>query len=229
MTVAAFDPSLTHFGYVLLDETKEGKDAFLGSGTFKTDPKDGLLIQRIITQRERVKKFLIENNIKFVAMESPYWGDFNTEILFALNQHIHEIFLNLNMFVLYVQPQSLKKFACPHLKPNEVNKHHMVHQAKTELEKHGRKFSEHVSDAYFAGKLGCIFHRWYIQKAMTDEELPEYLQDLFAGKHTYTKGAKKGITDYTGIIYKENDQFFDYSKQNRKTTTIINEVQNGHQ
>ncbi len=200
MTIAAFDPSLTHFGWVLIDETKEGKDAFLDAGTFKTDPSDGLLIQRIILQRERVRKFLTDNHIGFVSMEAPYWGDFSTEILFALNQHIHELFLNMNMFVFYVQPQSLKKFACPTLNPREINKHHMVHQAKTELDKHGKKFSEHVSDAYFAGKLGSIFHKWYIQKILTDEQLPEYLLELFAGKHTFVKGAKKGITEYTGII-----------------------------
>jgi hypothetical protein len=42
------------------------------------------------------------------------------------------------------------------------------------------------------------------------------------------KGAKKGITEYNGIIYKENDQFFDYKKQTRKTTDIISEVKNGN-
>jgi len=228
MTIAAFDPSLTHFGWVLLDETKEGKEAFLDSGTFKTEPSDGLLVHRLILQRERVRKFLVDNKIQFVAMEAPYWGDFNTEILFALNQYIHEMFLNMDMFVFYIQPQSLKKFACPGLKTNEITKHHMVHQAKTELDKHGRKFSEHVSDAFFAGKMGAIFHKWFIQKVITDDELPEYLKELFAGKYTFVKGKKKGITEYTGIIYKENDQFFDYRKQNRKTQTIINEVANGH-
>jgi len=163
-------------------------------------------------------------------MEAPFWGDFNTELLFALNQYIHELFLNMDMFIFYVQPSSLKKFACPELcaKKEKIDKRHIVHQAKTELEKHGRRFSEHVSDAYFAGKMGCIFHQWYIQKTITDEELPEYLRELFAGKHTFVKGARKGITEYTGIIYRENDQFFDYSKQSRKTDTIIKEVQNGH-
>jgi len=226
--IAGFDPSLTHFGWVLLDETRQGKEALLSSGTFKTDPSDGLLIQRLILQRERVKRFILNNKIQFVAMEAPYWQDFNTEILFALNQFIHEQFLNLNTFVFYVQPVSLKKFACPKLNPCEVTKHHMIHQAKTELDMHGKRFSEHVSDAYFAGKLGCLFYNWYVSKNLTEEELPEYARELFFGKHTYVKGLKKGLTDYNGIIYKENDQFFDYTKQNRKTTTIINEVLYGN-
>ena len=227
MTIASFDPSLTHYGWVLLDETKEGKEAFLDSGTFKTDTSDGLLVHRLILQRERVRKFLLDNNIKFVAMEAPYWQDFSTELLFALNQYIHEVFLNLDMFILYIQPQSLKKFACPGVKTKDITKHHMVHQAKTELELHGKRFSEHVSDAYFAGKLGCIFYKWFFLKTLHDEDLSEYLRELFYGKHTFVKGKKKDITEYTGIIYKENDQFFDYKKQTRKTPNIISEVKNG--
>ena len=228
MTIASFDPSIAHFGYVLLDETKDGKESFLGSGTFKTDTSNGLLVQRLILQRERVRKFLLNNNIKFVAMEAPYWQDFSTELLFALNQYIHEVFLNLDLFILYIQPQSLKKFACPKIKVKDITKHHMVHQAKTELELHGKKFSEHVSDAYFAGKLGAIFHKWYFQKTMADEDLPQYLKELFYGKHIFVKGTKKGITEYNGIIYKENDQFFDYKKHPRKTINIISEAQNGN-
>jgi Holliday junction resolvasome RuvABC endonuclease subunit len=228
MTIASFDPSLTHFGWVLIDESRQGKEALLDSGTFKTDPSDGLLVHRLIKQRERVKKFLVENKIEFISMEAPYWQDFSTELLFALNQYIHEIFLNLDIFILYIQPTSLKKFACPHMNPHKVTKHHMVHQAKTELDMHGKRFSEHVSDAYFAGKLGSIFYNWHIKRNIQDQDLPEYLRELFCGKHTFTRGSKKGLTEYTGIIYKENDQFFDYRKQPRKSINIINEVANGN-
>jgi hypothetical protein len=225
--IASFDPSLTHFGWVLFDETKEGKDSLLSFGTFKTDTSDGLLVQRLILQRERIRTLILKNNIEFITMEAPYWQDFSTEILFSLNQYLHEVFLNHNIFVLYIQPTSMKKFACPNLKAHEITKHHVVHQAKTELEKHGKRFSEHVSDAYFIGKIGNLFYKWYISKTIDEKALPEYLKELFAGKHTYVKGTKKGLTDYNGIIYKENEQFFDYRKHNRKTQTIINEVSNG--
>jgi Holliday junction resolvasome RuvABC endonuclease subunit len=227
MPIAGFDPSMTHFGWVLLDEVKEGKDALLDYGIFKTEPSDGLIVQRLITQRERVLKFLIENKIKFVSMEAPIWQDYSTEILWALNQFLHELFLNLNIFVMYVQPMSLKKFACPDKNPLEMTKHHIVHQAKTELDKHGRRFAEHNADAYFVGKMGAYFYRWFFLKTIKDNQLPEYLQDFFFGKHTFVKGIKKGTTEYHGIIYKENDQFFDYTKHKRKTESIKEEVLHG--
>ncbi len=225
--IAGFDPSMTHFGWVLLDEVKEGKEALLDHGIFKTEPSDGLIVQRLITQKERVSKFLIDNKIKFVSMEAPIWQDFSTEILWALNQFLHEVFLNNSVFVMYVQPMSLKKFACPDQNPLELTKHHIVHQAKTELGLHGRRFAEHVADAYFVGKIGAYFYRWFFLKMLKDADLPEYLQDFFCGKHTFVKGIKKGTTEYHGIIYKENDQFFDYTKHKRKTVDIKKEVQNG--
>jgi Holliday junction resolvasome RuvABC endonuclease subunit len=224
MTIAGFDPSMTHFGWVLLNEAKEGKESLINYGIFKTEPSDGLIVQRLITQKERIQKFLLDNKINFVSMEAPIWQDFNTEILFALNQFLHQIFLDQNIFVIYVQPMSLKKFACPNINTLEVTKHHVIHQAKTELEKHGRRFAEHNADAYFVGKIGAYFYQWYFLKTIKDNDLPEYLQDLFFGKHTFVKGIKKGTTEYHGIIYKENDQFFDYTKHKRKTENIKEEV-----
>lgn len=227
MPVAGFDPSLTHFGWVILDEKKKGKNALIDYGTFKTEPADGLLIQRLLMQRERIRKFLSENDIKLVCMEAPFWQNFSTEILFAMNQFLHEVFLDLGSYVVYIQPSSLKKYAIPDMNPNEVTKHHMVHKAKDELDKHGSKFSEHLADAYFVGTAGMWFYRWFFLKELTDDQLPEYLRELFCGKHTYKRGIKKGLTEYKGIIYRENDQFFDYSKQDLKLKDIIEGVYNG--
>jgi Holliday junction resolvasome RuvABC endonuclease subunit len=227
MPVAGFDPSLTHFGWVILDENKKGKKALLDYGTFRTEPADGLLIQRLLMQKERVRKFLTENDIRLISMEAPFWQNFSTEILFAMNQFLHEVFLDLSSYVVYIQPSSLKKYAIPDMNPNEVTKHHMVHQAKTELDKHGSKFSEHLADAYFVGTAGWWFYRWFFLKVIKEEDLPDYLRELFCGKHTYKRGIKKGLTEYKGIIYRENDQFFDYSKQSRKLKDITEEIQNG--
>jgi len=224
--IAAFDPSITHLGWVVFDENKTGKEAVLEGGVFKTTPADGLLVERLITQRERVRALLASRNIKFISMEAPYLQDYNTELLFALNQHIHEAFLDQKVFVMYVQPQTLKRFAVPEIKLADVNKHHVTHQAKKELDRIGRRFSEHVADAYFAGKVGLRFYQWYFMKKFADEELTEREHKLFCGKHTFKRGIKKGLTEYTGIIYRENDQFFDYRKRERDSIKIAEEIRN---
>jgi len=160
-------------------------------------------------------------------MEAPYLQDFNTELLFALNQHIHEVFLDEKIFVLYIQLQTLKRFAVPEIKLADVTKHHITHQAKKELDRMGRRFSEHVADAYFAGKVGLKFYQWYFMRKYTDDSLTERERKLFCGKHTFKRGNKKGLTEYTGIIYRENDQFFDYTKRERNSDIIAEEIQNG--
>jgi len=227
MPIAGFDPSLTHFGWVILDEHKSGKESLIKKGTFKTKPNDGLLVQRLIMQRERIRKLLENHKIKFVSMEAPYFMDFNTELLFALNQQIHEVFLNLGIYVIYIQPQTLKKIAIPTMNPQDVTKHHMVHQAKNELDKHGKVLSEHEADAYFAGKVGTKFYQWHFLKKLSDKDLSNDERDLFCGKHTFTRGIKKGITEYKGLIYRDNEQIFDYSIQKRKTKNIKKEIDNG--
>jgi len=221
--IAAFDPSITHFGWVILDETKSGRESVLKAGVFKTEPSGGLLVQRLIMQRERVRWLLEQEKITFIATEAPYWGDFSTELLFALNQFLHEVYMNQKAYVVYIQPTTLKKITYPELKVDEVTKHHMTHRAKEELNRQGKRFSEHVADAYFVGKLGLRYYQWLFLKQIPDVDLTEAEQDLFCGKHTYVRGEKKGITEYTGIIYRENDQFFDY-RAKKDTQTIIKEL-----
>ena len=226
MTILSIDPSLTHCGWVLFDENKTGKEAVLETGVHQTKPIEGLFIQRLITQRERFRLMIQEHKIKFVAMEAPHWDNFSTEILYAVHQHLNEAFLDEGIFLLYLQPSTVKKYAYPDMDPDRITKHYMIDAAKKELGLQ-KKPSEHVADAYFIGKIGLKFHQWYIQHKIKDEELSDRERDLFCGKHTYVKGVKKGVTEYTGIIYRENECFYDYAKQSRTSKIITKEVQDG--
>lgn len=227
MPIAGFDPSVTHFGWVILDEHEGGKNALLDHGTFKTTPADGLLVQRLITQRERIRKLLADWDISFVSMEAPILDDYSTEMLFALNQFMHEVFLNAKTFVVYIQPFNLKKIVWPDLPPLEVTKHHVVHMAKTELDLHGKVFSEHCSDAYFIAKIGRRFYQWFIERSIKDEDLTPEEHHLFCHKHTFKRGKRKGMTEYKGLIYKENEQFFDYRHKRKRTKDLVKEIKNG--
>jgi Holliday junction resolvasome RuvABC endonuclease subunit len=213
-------------GWVIVDEAKTGKEAVLEAGVFKTSPKDGLLVQRLVAQREKVRLLLSSRGVKFVAMEAPLFKDFSTELLFALHQHLHEVFLDQQIFLLYLSNSTVKKYAYPDMDPDEITKNHMTHLAKKELGRMGKRFSEHAADAYFVGKIGLKFHQWFFQHKFKDKDLSEYEQHLFCGKHTFVKGLKKGMTEYTGLIYRENDQFFDYTKHSRSTKIITEEIKN---
>lgn len=225
--IAAFDPSVTHLGWVTFDETLSGREAVKEAGVFITDTSTGMLVQRLIQQREKVRELLLTRNIKFVTMEAPILQEFSTEMLYAMHYYLHEVFLDLGVFLLLIHSSTWKSVFFPGTNSNEVTKHMSSHLAKTELDRQGKRFSEHVADAYHLGKIGHTFHQWHFQRKIKDEELSEKLRELFCGKHTFTRGIKKGLTEYTGLIYRENELFFDYSKQPRKTATIIKEIQDG--
>ena len=67
----------------------------------------------------------------------------------------------------------------------------------------------------------------YRAEELKDEDLSKHEYDLFCGKHIFKKGAKKGFVEYTGMIYKENEKFFDYTNKTRKSKTIFQEIQDG--
>jgi Holliday junction resolvasome RuvABC endonuclease subunit len=225
--IVGIDPSLTHLAWVILDENKTGKAAVLEMGTFITKKSDGLLVQRLIMQKERLRLLLSSRGIKFVTMEAPIMKDWSTELLYALHQYLHEVFLDQKVFLLYLQPSTIKKYAYPDMDPKEVTKSFMTHAAKKELNKPGRGLSEHIADAYFAGKIGLKFYQWYFMHKFTDTDLSEQEQKLFCGKHQFVKGLKKGLMEYTGIIYRENEQFFDFSKYPRDSKIIAKEIIDG--
>lgn len=209
------DPSLRKAGYVVLDI--DGPDnVVVDKGLLKTSDTDGILIQRILKQQDQIKKKLQEYKINVVGMEAPFFGGNEAEHLFALNQFIHEIFLELGTYVVAFPPQQLKKLALPHLKVEDIGKAHMVDAAKTVLGLHGQRLANDIADAFWAGYFGKRFYNFFVLKTLKEENLKEYERGVFCGKHTFTRGVKKGFTEYTGYIYRENEMFFDFEKIKRR-------------
>lgn len=227
--IIGIDPSLTHVGWVLFDENKMGKESVLQAGVFKTSTADGLYANRLIMQRERIRLLLSFYNIKFVAMEAPLLEEWSTELLYALHQFFHDVFLDLKIYMVYLQPSTVKKYAYPDKDPAEVTKHDMTHMALKELNRLGKRFSEHAADAYFIGKIGLKYYQWLFMKKFTDDDLSDAERNLFCGKHTFVKGIKKGFTEYTGIIYRENERFYDYTKQQKTSQMLAKEIHDGGQ
>ena len=211
------DPSLRKAGYVILD-IDGPDDLVVEKGLLKTDDSDGILIQRILKQQDQVKKKLQEYNINVVGMEAPFFGGNEAEHLFALNQFIHEVFLELGTYVIALPPQQLKKLTIPNLSVADIGKAHMVDAAKTILNMQGQRLANDIADAFWAGYFGKRFYKFFVLKTLKEEDLKEYERNVFCGKHTFTKGMKKGFTEYTGYIYRENEMFFDFEKIKRRLT-----------
>jgi Holliday junction resolvasome RuvABC endonuclease subunit len=209
------DPSLRKAGYVVLD--MDGPDDLIvEKGLLKTDDSDGILIQRLLKQQDQIKKKLEEYNINVVGMEAPFFGGNEAEHLFALNQFIHEIFLERGTYVVAIPPQQLKKLTLPDLSVADIGKAQMIDAAKEFLNIFGKKLANDIADAFWAGYFGKRFYKLFVLKTLKEEDLKKYEREVFCGKHTFTRGIKKGFTEYTGYIYRENQMFFDFEKIKRR-------------
>jgi Holliday junction resolvasome RuvABC endonuclease subunit len=213
--ILGLDPSLRKAGYVVLD-TEKPDNIVEEKGLLKTSSLDGILVQKLVKQAGRVGDLLEKYNISFVGMEAPFFDANSTELLFALNQYLHKVFLDHDTFVVCFPPQMLKKLTYPDLSVAVVAKPHMIHKAKDMLGLHGHRLAEDVADAYWAGYFGKRYYRWHFAKTLTDADLGEYERGAYSGTHTYTRGKKKGVTDYTGIVYRENELFYDFSAIKRR-------------
>lgn len=214
------DPSLQKAGYVVLDINKPD-NIVEDKGLLKTSPEDGILVLRLLKQVSQIQEKIEKYNIKFIGMEAPFYEAFSTEMLFALNQFLHRMFLEKELFVVCFPPQMLKKLVFPDQKVNEIHKPEMIDKAKTAIGLQGRRLAEDVADAYWAGIFGKKFYKWHIEKAICDKDLGEYESHVFCGKKTFVRGEKKGTTEYTGIVYRENELFFNFEAIKRRNENAL--------
>lgn len=205
MRVLGLDESITSFGWCVLESNK-----IIDKGTFKTDPRTGLMLQRLMLQRDRVKDLIKRFNIKYIGIEAPLQNVRSSEILYALNQFLHEIFLNEKLNVVQFAPLKLKALAIPTMLPTKVLKSDMVDLMKKEIGSE-KRIKHDIADAYFAAKFGNFWWEWLTEK--TDfSKLPLHVQQSFKKEHTFTRGKKKGFVEKSGIYYRKNSQYWVYKE-----------------
>jgi len=211
------DPSIKKTGYAVFD-TADPADSVVERGRLKTSRSDGVLVQRLLKQAGQVRELMERHSIEFISMESPYFGGNEAEHLFALNQFLHREWLEMGTYVIVFPPQQLKKLAVPDMSVNDVHKPQMINGVKELLGIYGQRITDDEADAVWAGWLGKQFYNWRIDKIISDSDLRADLMKAFAHKHTYTRRPKKGSTDYKGLIYRENELFFDFKKIRERQT-----------
>lgn len=207
MRVLGVDPSLTNFGYVVLEDSK-----ILEKGRFQTSPEDGLNVQRYVLQANRLAELARKYDIKYLATESPIFDMFSTEILYGLQSFLHCAYWSLGLKVLNLTPPQIKSYACPHMSANKVLKSDMVKAARAELGmRENERLSNDVADAYFVSRIGLRWWQFY-EKELPEKELTEKEKHMFTGQHTFTRGKKKGQTEKKGFIFRKNELYYLYDE-----------------
>lgn len=218
-TVLGLDLSLRKAGFCVIDPStwvpgKSGTPNMIDSGRLTTTVLDGFDTLRLMKQQKQVRALIEKYNVKLICVEQFYFDDGESELLFALHQFIRVVFFEAGVTVIALGNGVLKHLAWPVLNNTiqSVEKPQMMARAKEVLGIRGKGMVDDVADAFWAMYAAVHFYHWHVSKKLKDKDLGEYLLKVFAGKHTYTRGEKKGTTEYTGVIYRENELFFDYTK-----------------
>ena len=119
--ILGLDASIRKAGFCVVD-TDAPPFTIVERGRLYTTVADGIPIQRLLKQQKQIRELLERHSIDFVSMEAPYFGDGESERLYALNQFLHAVFLDRGTFVIAFPPQQLKKLAIPEKYSDEVHK-----------------------------------------------------------------------------------------------------------
>lgn len=206
---------MSNLGYVVLEDEK-----ILEKGRIQTDTTNGLDLQRYLIQANGVTSIVRKYEIKHVATEAPFFSSFSTELLFALQSVLHLAYWSLGLRVVCLAPLTVKGYACPHMKAQDVKKPDMVNAARIALKmRETERLANDVADAFWIAKLGS---RWwgYYNKNVTAGELTEREHGIFLAEHTYTKGKKKGVTERKGIAYRKNELYYLYDELPKPAITF---------
>ncbi|MDB4330173.1 crossover junction endodeoxyribonuclease RuvC [bacterium] len=187
-TVLGLDLSMTSAGWFLQDGKKK-----YSYGSFKTKPKDGIDIKRLMLQRDRIVNLFNEYKIDHIGIEQPFLRSFNTEKLYALHQFILEVCYTRHINVVYITPAQIKAFATG---SGKAQKNEIVFKTKKVLNLKEQRINDDECDAYWVGVIAKKFWEFYYGE-VTEEELTP--QEKYIILKTKTKRP--------GLIKKKNDSF----------------------
>lgn len=212
MIVLGLDPSLTGYGWCLIDTEKEGMSQVLDYGVFKTTAKT-YMPRRYRNLANSLDEIIRESeyDIDWVGVEHPPFNASYSLGLYALFMYTWEILMDHRLGFVYFLPTQLKAYVRSVLDDTgKMFKSDMKDAMKQLLndEWEGR-LNNNVADAYLVAYHAGRF------KQLVDEELSESdLTEKEAASWTKTiKRRKTGKIDKVGTLYQEDDKWFDLSKE----------------
>lgn len=208
MRVIGLDPSLSSYGWCILDAESDGTTSVVDRGRFMTG-SHWLEIKRYLHLRACLREVILRYGPKAAGLETPYFGGDYSEGLYALFVINQEVLYRNGVDTVYFAPTQLKKLASGDTKGKKMFKSDMIAEAK--------KFSgiqvwnADEADAYHASKFGSRFWQ-LVSKDITEQELSPVEEAVFLNRHSFTRGKKAGTTEENGIFFKRMKRWFPFSK-----------------
>jgi Holliday junction resolvasome RuvABC endonuclease subunit len=213
MRILGLDPSLTNYGWALYDTQAAGKLRCPDRGRFRTKARQFCdEVDRYIYMRENLRAKIAELNPDAMGIEHPVFGEDYSEGMFGLFLFSMEAIKTSKKNLVLFAPPQVKKSAKDVLeRPDKwkMGKSDMVDAASEHAG--GGKWDHNEADAYHVARLAGCFWEFYSGNLKT-ENLSTYETKLFTEIKTITKGKRAGQTQIKGILHRESDRFFLWSK-----------------
>ena len=231
MRVIGCDPSLTNFGWALHDTDGVGPSRCLDRGRFKTSSKT-LFVERYCEMRANVTNLVKRFDVSRIGVEYPIFNDLWSEGMYGLFLYTCEALRAARVDVVFFSPGQIKGHArdlsvtiidpisgIPSTEPFrpkswKMEKPDMVEAARIDTGGEG-KWNHNEADAYWVARTSGRF--WLFHDGLlTLDDLTVRERKQFAEIRTIGRGAREGMVEKKGILYRENERFFLWSKEKQK-------------
>jgi len=214
MLVLGLDPSLTNFGWAVHDTSPPvgNRSRCVLRGRFQTSSKT-LFIDRYTDLRESLRKLVQDVKPDRVGLEFPVFNNLWSEGMYGLFLYTCEALKDEKQDVVFWSPGQIKAHARESLgRPDkwDMKKGDMVEAAKDDVG--GGRWNHNEADAYLAARLAGRF--WLLlEDEIRERDLTPEERKFFLKIHRYIRGRKVGRIDYKGVMYREDERFFLWSKE----------------
>ena len=214
MRVLGIDPSLTAFGWAVIDDSFPQGDPRRceDHGRFQT-PSEMEFVDRYISMRESLRGLLQRVKPEKVGIEHPIFNDLFSEGMYGLFLYSCEALKLEGADAVFWTPLQVKARAREIIvrpKGWKMEKPDMVEAAKADTGI--PRWNHNEADAYLVGLLSSRF--WGFHDGVLQEGvLSPVEKNYFTKVRTYSRGANAGKTLKTGMVFREDDRFFLWSQK----------------
>lgn len=216
MRVLGCDPSLTNFGWAVHDSSASGADRCVERGRFQTSTKT-LFVDRYIQMRSSVTALVARLGVTRVGVEYPVFNELWSEGMYGLFLYTCEALRGAQVDVVFFSPPQVKAHARDFLqrpsvsgKKWDMKKPDMVEAAVADTGGKGR-WNHNEADAYWVARTASRF--WsLLDKQIAEGDLTPTEHRQFLDIHTFSRGKRSGQTVERGILYREDERFFQWSQ-----------------
>lgn len=173
-----------------------------------------VFVDRYTGAREILRALVQRYKPDAVGIESPFFGGSFSEGMYALFTYTNEAMRLERRDVVYFSPLQVKAHARESLgRPDgwKMMKPDMVAAARADLGGKGvGPFDHNEADAYLVARLAGRF--WgACRGVLPPSSLTSVERKLFTAEHTYIRGKRAGQTDRKGLLFREEDRYFEWS------------------